>query len=187
MLPHEPALIKQHTDTNDLRVYSTAERDIIVRCPLHLRRREWAIAVAKNPSVVSAEVTDFTPTARLLAKHGGFPLDKVKEWTLEWPDTHRYADTAAAKDSATDKERRNVSEHFDRFIGEALTYPRAGERTGINSFPNNTATDIAKARTLLESGLTSTSATSRRRASALSAIGWVTKTRGLLTLTSPTS
>src|SRR5262249_23168412 len=35
--------------------------------------------------------------------------------------------------------------------------------------------------TLLESGLTSTSATTRSRANALSAIGWVTKTRGLLT------
>ena len=36
--------------------------------------------------------------------------------------------------------------------------------------------------TRLESGLTSTSATARRRASALSAIGWVTKTRGRLTI-----
>src|SRR5258708_2183296 len=35
--------------------------------------------------------------------------------------------------------------------------------------------------TRLESGLTSTSATTRSRANALSAIGWVTKTRGLLT------
>src|SRR5215207_2086471 len=35
--------------------------------------------------------------------------------------------------------------------------------------------------TRLESGLTSTSATMRSRANALSAIGWVTKTRGLLT------
>ena len=38
----------------------------------------------------------------------------------------------------------------------------------------------ALAITLLESGLTSTSATARRRANALSAIGWVTKTRGRL-------
>ena len=41
--------------------------------------------------------------------------------------------------------------------------------------------------TRLESGLTSTSATSRSRASALSAIGWVTKTRGRLTTSSPPS
>ncbi len=40
---------------------------------------------------------------------------------------------------------------------------------------------LSFASTRLESGLTSTSATSRRRASALSAIGWVTKTRGRLT------
>jgi hypothetical protein len=37
--------------------------------------------------------------------------------------------------------------------------------------------------TRLESGLTSTSATCRSRVSALSAIGWVTKTRGRLTTT----
>lgn len=123
MLPHEPALIKQHTDTSDLRFYSTASRDVFVRCPLHLGRREWAILVAKNPGMVSTDLTDFTPTDRLLAKYGGFPLDKVKNWVLQWPDSHRYANTPPAKDSPVEKDYRNVSETFSRFIREALTYP----------------------------------------------------------------
>src|ERR1041385_8541085 len=45
--------------------------------------------------------------------------------------------------------------------------------------------NLSFGRTLLESGLTSTSAAMRSRASALSAIGWVTKTRGLLTTPYP--
>ena len=151
MLPHEPAQIKQHTDTSDLRVYSTAKRDVLVRAPLHLGRREWAIAVLKNPGVVTDE-RDFTPLARLSAKHGGFPLDKVKDWALEWPDAHRYAETAAEPDSRTGKEFREVSGLFSRYIREALDYPRGGERTGINSFPNNVATLAQRARALLESG-----------------------------------
>src|SRR5271163_530462 len=43
------------------------------------------------------------------------------------------------------------------------------------------STSFALSSTRLESALTSTSATARKRASALSAIGWVTKTRGRAT------
>lgn len=151
MIPHDPAQIKQHTDTSDLRVYSTAQRDVLVRAPLHLGRREWAIAVLKNPGVVT-EARDFTPVCRLSAKHGGFPLDKVKDWALEWPDTHRYANTPPDQDSRLGKEYREVSNLLGRFVREALDFPRGGERTGINSFPNNCATYIGRARALLESG-----------------------------------
>lgn len=151
MIPHDPAQIKQHTDTSDLRVYSTAQRDVLVRAPLHLGRREWAIAVLKNPGVVT-EARDFTPVCRLSAKHGGFALDKVKDWILEWPDTHRYASTPPDRDSKAGKEHRDVANLLGRFVREALDFPRGGERTGINSFPNNCATFIGRARALLESG-----------------------------------
>lgn len=151
MVPHDPAQIKQHTDTSDLRVYSTAQRDVFVRAPLHLGRREWAIAVLKNPGVV-AEARDFTALCRLSAKHGGFPLDKVKDWALEWPDPHGYAGTPPDRDSKAGKEYRDVNSLLGRFVREALDFPRGGERTGINSFPNNCATYIGRARALLESG-----------------------------------
>ena len=150
MIPHDPAQIKQHTDTSDLRIYSTAQRDVLVRAPLHLGRREWAIAVLKNPGVVTG-IRDFTKICRLSAKHGGFPLDKVKSWILQWPDTNRYASMPPDRDSKAGKEHRDVSSLLGRFVREALDFPRGGERTGINSFPNNCATYIGRARALLES------------------------------------
>lgn len=151
MIPRDPAQIKRHTDTSDLRVYSTALRDVLVRAPLHLGRLEWAIAVLENPGVVT-DARDFTPLCRLSAKHGGFPLDKVKAWALERPDTDIYAGTPPNRDSGVGKEYREVSSLLTRFVREALDFPRGGERTGINSFPNNCATFIGRARALLESG-----------------------------------
>ncbi len=151
MVPHDPVQTKQHTDTSDLRVYSTTRRDVLVRAPLHLGRREWAIAILKNPGVVT-QARDFTPLCRLSASHGGFPLDKVKDWHLEWPDTHAYSDSPPAPGSAPEREHREVGALLSRFVREALDFPRGGERTGINSFPNNCATHIGRARSLLESG-----------------------------------
>lgn len=152
MLPHEPALIKQHTDTGDLRVYSTKQREVFVRAPLHLGRREWAIAVLMNPGIVEPDVRDFTPLAGLVARYGGFSLDKVKDWTLEWPDGHAYADAPAAHDSAIEKEYREVSGHLSRYVRDALNWPRGGERNGINSFPPGVGKAVTRVRALLESG-----------------------------------
>ncbi|MBM4036088.1 MAG: hypothetical protein FJ291_30510 [Planctomycetes bacterium] len=89
MLPHEPAFIKQHTDTTPLRIYTSAKPDLFVRGPLNLGRREWALAVLKNPGVVT-EKTNLTPIAALTRKHGFLPLDKVKDWVLDWPQAARY-------------------------------------------------------------------------------------------------
>jgi hypothetical protein len=89
MLPHSQTFIHQHTETANLRTYSTAKGDLFVRAPLSLGRREWAIAVLKNPDVVTAEKGD-TVISRLSRKYGSLPLDKVKDWTLEWPLTANY-------------------------------------------------------------------------------------------------
>jgi hypothetical protein len=89
MLPHDPGFIQQHTDTADLRVYSAAKPDLFVRCPLHLGRREWAIATLRNPGVVTEEKNK-TVIGALSRKYGALPLDKVKDWILEWPQKAKY-------------------------------------------------------------------------------------------------
>jgi hypothetical protein len=88
MLPHEPSFIHQHTSTSSLRVYSTSKPDLFVRAPLHLGRREWAIAALRNPSVVDEKTVD-TPIAALSRKLS-WSLDKIKDWTLSWKTTAQY-------------------------------------------------------------------------------------------------
>src|SRR4029078_8390557 len=74
-------------------------------------------------------------------------------------------DTALSFGLAASTSRSTVSWSSDSRISQRFT---AAIRLSFGS-------------TRLESGLTSTSAMARSRARALSAIGWVTKTRGLLT------
>ncbi len=89
MLPHEPAFIQQHTDTNDLRVYTSAQPDLFVRAPLSLGRREWALGAFANPGIV-AGTAEPTYLSALSRKYGSLPLDKVKAWVLEWPEGVAY-------------------------------------------------------------------------------------------------
>lgn len=91
MLPHEPAFIHQHTDTGDLRVY-TAKGDVVVRAPLHLGRREWGLVTLRNPGVVTDVQGSESGTviSRLTRKYGAWPLDKVKDWVLDWPVTAAF-------------------------------------------------------------------------------------------------
>ncbi len=89
VLPHEPNFIQQHTDTSDLRIYSSAQPDLYLKAPLHLGRREWALVTLRNPRVIT-EATNGTEIARLSRKYGALPLDKVKDWVLEWPQRTQY-------------------------------------------------------------------------------------------------
>lgn len=117
MLPHLSESIVHHTDTSDLRLYSTAAPDFILRAPLHLGRRVWGLATlqmpeagptrhAEKPAHVQAlEEKNAKAAARrypapatwapsqalfLRAKHGNRPLDKIKDWTLRWDSTKPY-------------------------------------------------------------------------------------------------
>ncbi|MHB9027030.1 MAG: hypothetical protein ACYC7E_23080 [Armatimonadota bacterium] len=89
VLPHDPNFIAQHTDTTDLRVYTSAKPDLYVKAPLNLGRREWALAVLKNPGVITDEMRAGVIPA-LSRKYGALPLDKVKDWVLEWPQAAKY-------------------------------------------------------------------------------------------------
>jgi hypothetical protein len=89
ILPHEPSFIHQHTDTASMRVHTSAKPDLVLRAPLSLGHREWAIATLRNPGVVTA-ATDLTVIGQLSRKYGALPLDKVKDWVLDWPQKAKY-------------------------------------------------------------------------------------------------
>ena len=67
MLPHVPKSILQYTETNDLRIYTSEKPDFFLRAPLTLGRREWAIAMLRNPGIVTGTL-NATVDAGLLRK-----------------------------------------------------------------------------------------------------------------------
>ncbi|HOF87667.1 MAG TPA: hypothetical protein PLZ36_06125, partial [Armatimonadota bacterium] len=103
MLPRLSQSINQHTGTGGLRLYSTAAPDLILKTPLHLGRRVWGLVTLRMPEagLTEDEVKDGTvvryaaqrgssQALKLRTKYGNRPLDKVKEWTLDWPAAKTY-------------------------------------------------------------------------------------------------
>ncbi len=97
MLPRTSTAINQHTNTVELRVYSTAQPDLVLKAPLPLGQRSWGLVTLRMPEaapvddVENGEVVKYgfqkgsSQALQLRNKYGSRPLDKVKDWTLEWP------------------------------------------------------------------------------------------------------
>jgi hypothetical protein len=81
--------IRQATDTTALRIYTSNKPDVVLRAPLNLGHREWLVATLRNPGVVT-EARDLTVVGQMSRKYGALPLDKVKDWVLEWPQKKGY-------------------------------------------------------------------------------------------------
>lgn len=103
MLPHLSQSIVHHTDTADLRIYAQKKPDLVVKAPLHLGKRVWGLVTLKQPEaavtedevkdgkvVVPAYQRDSTLALKLQSKYGDCPLDKAKDWTLEWQSAKSY-------------------------------------------------------------------------------------------------
>lgn len=103
MLPRLSKSINQHTDTAALRVISTAQPDLIVKAPLHLGKREWGLVTLQMPEAANTvddlkdgKVVKYgfqkgaSQSLQLRNKYGCVPLDRVKDWTLEWPSKKNY-------------------------------------------------------------------------------------------------
>ncbi|MHB9132803.1 MAG: hypothetical protein ACYDBB_17175 [Armatimonadota bacterium] len=103
MLPRSSKAINQHTNTADLRLFSTAKPDLLLKAPLHLGKRSWGFVTLQMPDagptqdevkdgkiVKYAFQKDSSQALKLRNKYGDIPLDKVKDWALEWTSTKTY-------------------------------------------------------------------------------------------------
>lgn len=105
MHPRPSEMIRQVTDTADVRIHALADPpDLVVRAPLHLGRRAWGLLTLQMPEAGPTEdATDddgnvTTVAARrapsqalmLQAKYGNRQLDKIKDWLLEWDTTRPF-------------------------------------------------------------------------------------------------
>jgi len=164
MLPHDSKQVTQYTDTNDIRIYSSSRPDLYLCAPLSLGRREWAIAVLHNPGILT-NACDYTTDAKLLRKYGAYPLDKVKDWQLEWPETAYYPHLSTApSNTGAEQARLNALQtsseavqkvykafltELDRAIAVAMDWPSGGDRTDLDHFPLTMMADAEKADQLL--------------------------------------
>jgi len=95
--PKKLKIIKQATDTADLRIYACKKPDLVVKAPLHLGRRAWGILTLKMPEAAPADevgangkvvkygfMKGASQCLRLQAKYGTRQLEKIKDWVLEW-------------------------------------------------------------------------------------------------------
>ncbi len=102
MVPHLMKTIVHHTDTACVRIHALKKPDLVVKAPLHLGKRVWGITTLKMPEagptkderkggkIVSYAFQQPSLALKLRSKYGNRQLDKVKDWTLEWPSTRTY-------------------------------------------------------------------------------------------------
>ncbi|MCL1856957.1 MAG: hypothetical protein FWF84_04885, partial [Kiritimatiellaeota bacterium] len=83
IFPRSTAILVQHNDTAELRLYTSnkgGKHDMYVVGTLSLGKREWAILAAKGVAIDRKDIE------KTVTKYTNYWLDKVKEWVLEWDD-----------------------------------------------------------------------------------------------------
>jgi len=86
--PHQR--IQQRTSTNDIGVWVTRKPGLYLRSPVNLGRRAYLLAALDASSDLAKDLGAFDRTGELLVKYGSKPLDKVKNWVLEWEERGKY-------------------------------------------------------------------------------------------------
>lgn len=80
------AWVKLVTGTNDLRIWTRKDRDLQVIAPICLGSREWLLTIQPQATLTPKGVI-VKPTAyQAVRKYSFFPLEKVKDWSLDWPE-----------------------------------------------------------------------------------------------------
>lgn len=83
--PPEP-WVRIVTGLNDLRIWTHREKDLRVLAPICLGTREWLLMVEPQSALRPLGDKQSPNTFRQVLKHSWFPLDKVKDWTFDWPE-----------------------------------------------------------------------------------------------------
>jgi len=74
------------TATNDLRLCTSTQKDLQVVAPICLGSRQWLLTIEPQAALYP-KGDPRMPTAFLtILKYGRYPLDKVKDWTFDWPE-----------------------------------------------------------------------------------------------------
>lgn len=88
--PHKPPHINQFVQTNNIQIRTGDEPDLYLRAPANRGRRAYALVALDAREEIPEDPDAFGRTGELLVKYGHKPLDKIKDWVLQWDDTARH-------------------------------------------------------------------------------------------------
>ncbi len=78
--------VKITTALNDLRVWTKPTPDLQVLAPICLGTREWLLSVEPQTTLVPKGTAQASSAYRTMIKYAYFPLDKIKDWSFDWPE-----------------------------------------------------------------------------------------------------
>ncbi len=83
--PPEP-WIKILTGLNDMRIWTLKEKDLRVFAPICLGSREWLLMLEPQSDLRPKGDKQVSNAFRRVLSHSWYPLEKVKDWTFDWPE-----------------------------------------------------------------------------------------------------
>jgi len=83
--PPEP-WIKIITGFNDLGIFTRKSKDLQVIGAICLGSREWLLSAEPQSALPPKDAKGMPYPYRAYQKYGRFPLDKIKDWSFEWPE-----------------------------------------------------------------------------------------------------
>jgi hypothetical protein len=139
--PHLPGHhhIEQHTGTNDAGIWVTKTPEIYLRAPVNMGRRAYLLAALDAKTDLAKDLGTFDRTGELLVKYGSKPLDKIKDWALEWEDKLSYPHlTATPGGMGGEKDPAKAKKQFEEVVGAPLWFgPRAWRDATLQGYGPN--------------------------------------------------
>lgn len=86
MVPPPEPWVKITSGLNDMRILTRQAKDIQVWGPICLGSREWMLSVAPQSAFPAKGAPAMPYTYHAMLKYSYFPLDKIKDWSFDWPE-----------------------------------------------------------------------------------------------------
>jgi hypothetical protein len=85
--PSPEPWIKQTTGFNDLGIWTRpATKDLQIIGPICLGSREWLLTVEPQTALPAKGNGEWTTAFKAHLKYGRYPLEKIKDWSFDWPE-----------------------------------------------------------------------------------------------------
>jgi len=136
LLPHTPPL-KQYVQTNSLGIWVGKAPDLYLRGPANMGKRAFVIGTLDATTEVAPERKQFDRTGELFVKYAQKPLDKIKDWVLEWPEKARHPLLFCEEGDLAAMQRRAKAWQgpFPSLHGSVFNYLRSGkDKDAVNAF-----------------------------------------------------
>jgi len=106
--PPEP-WIRMVTGLNDMRIHLRRNGDIFALAPICLGSREWLLMVEPQSELPPREAGRFPNGYAEMLRHSYFPLDKIKDWTFDWPEKPEWWPRIFCKAGAIEEMKARVA------------------------------------------------------------------------------